>query len=98
MNTQPTPLQQAVRGLRRLERQLDELKDQIMYLSEQSSQRELIKLPEAADTLGVHPRTIERMHERGEIHKFNADGSVKTNNGNTAVWWDRQELISAKNA
>lgn len=95
MNTPTNRFDKAVHELKVLREQLGELERIIKYEYQKARERKLITLEVAADLLGIHPRNVHRMAERGEIHKYNEDGSIKTTNKKTRIFFDKKELLEA---
>lgn len=65
----------------------------LLHRVDQVQGRELIKIDQAAEMLEVSERTVQRMADRGEIFRYNADGSRKLNDRSTATYYDFTELF-----
>lgn len=85
----------AVHEIKTLRQRLAELERLIKYEHHKARERKLISVDTAADLLGIHPRNVHRMAERGEIYKYNEDGSIKTTNKKTRIFFDKKELLEA---
>lgn len=75
--------------------ELQEFREKVRWYAQHPENRPLVTQRRAAQILDVHPNTIRNMYERGDINKYNEDGSLKKTNHNTKVFFDRNEVEEA---
>lgn len=78
--------------MRDIQKRTKDLLDFALEAAEKAAGRQLVKVDEAAKMLDCTERTIQRMARRGEIGRYNEDGTIKNNSRRTQVYYDVKEL------
>lgn len=65
----------------------------IMHRVQQVQGKKLVRIGEAAELLEVSERTVQRMADRGELTRYNEDGTRKVDSSRTNTFYNFDEIF-----